>query len=152
MKKFVKNLLAGFIVLPCSLLLNACDNNTAVTNPEYELTVQSIYELVQAKGYEGSFDEFLLAIKGADGQDGEDGRSIVSVQKILSNGNVDTYQIKYSDNTSTTYTITNGIDGADGKNGSDGSDGQDGNGIVSISKLPGNNKEYKWRILRFICI
>lgn len=38
---------------------------------------------------------------------GSDGRGIVSIEKINTLGNIDTYEIVYTDNTTTTYDITN---------------------------------------------
>ena len=85
--------------------------------------------------------------KGEKGEAGKDGISIVSVEKIDSEGLVDTYEITYSDGKTTTFTVTNGKDGADGQTpfigengnwwigsvdtgvpakGQDGSDGEDG--------------------------
>ena len=49
-----------------------------------------------------------------DGTDGNDGRGIVSVTKISTSGNVDTYQITYTSGEPTTFTVTNGINGQDG--------------------------------------
>lgn len=49
--------------------------------------------------------------KGADGKDGEDGRGIVSITKTSINGLNDTYTITYTDNTTSTFTVTNGADG-----------------------------------------
>ena len=43
-----------------------------------------------------------------------DGRGIVSITKTGTIGNVDTYTIKYTDNTTSTFQVTNGIDGTDG--------------------------------------
>lgn len=68
---------------------------------------------------------------GAPGQDGEDGRGIVSILKTATQGNVDTYTITYTDNTTSTFDVTNGLDGQDGAAGQD---GEDGRGIVSIIK------------------
>ena len=48
---------------------------------------------------------------GADGQDGEDGRGIVSILKTGTSGLVDTYTITYTDNTTSTFTVTNGEGG-----------------------------------------
>lgn len=42
-------------------------------------------------------------------------RSIVSIQKTSTNGLVDTYTITYSDNTTSTFNITNGKNGFNGK-------------------------------------
>ena len=61
--------------------------------------------------------------KGEDGKDGADGRSIVSIEKTSSEGNVDTYTISYSDGSTTTFTVTNGEDGSQGIQGEKGADG-----------------------------
>lgn len=42
------------------------------------------------------------------------GVGIVSITKTGTSGNVDTYTITYTNNTSTTFTVTNGVDGANG--------------------------------------
>ena len=85
---------------------------------------------------------------GTNGQDGEDGRGITSITGPETNGLVDTYTIHYSDNTTSTFTVTNGQDGIngtngtngiDGTNGTNGQDGQDGRGIVSITGPETNN-------------
>lgn len=51
-----------------------------------------------------------------------DGRGIISILKTSTNGNIDTYTITYTDDTTSTFEVTNGIDGTDGR------------GIVSIEK------------------
>lgn len=56
---------------------------------------------------------------------GADGKGISSVTGPVTSGLVDTYTINYTDNTTTTFTVTNGAAG---------SDGDDGVGIVSITK------------------
>ena len=53
---------------------------------------------------------------------GQDGRGIVSITKTGTSGLVDTYTVLYTDNTTSTFTVTNGADGDDGR------------GIVSITK------------------
>ena len=45
---------------------------------------------------------------GAKGDKGTDGRAITSVTKTGTSGLVDTYKIQFSDNTRTTFTVTNG--------------------------------------------
>lgn len=45
---------------------------------------------------------------------GADGRGIVSVEKTGTSGNVDTYTITYTDETTSTFTVTNGTNGSDG--------------------------------------
>lgn len=54
------------------------------------------------------------------------GRTIIKVEKTKTEGNVDTYTIYYSDDTTYEFTITNGKDGRDGSDGRDGKDGRDG--------------------------
>lgn len=60
----------------------------------------------------------------------------MSIEKISSSGNVDTYKITYTSGEPTTFTITNG---------SNGQAGETGNGIVSIEKVStvGNIDTYK---------
>ena len=73
---------------------------------------KSAYEIAKEKGYDGSEVEWLNSLKG------EDGRSILDVQwKSSTKGNEsaiagakDTYEISYSDNTKTTFNVTNGTD------------------------------------------
>ena len=80
----------------------------------------------------------------------EGGKTIISIEKAGSEGNVDTYVITFSDGSTFEFTVTNGADGADGAdgapgaagsngsngtNGADGADGKDassGTGIAAI--------------------
>lgn len=66
-----------------------------------------------------------------NGQDGADGRGIVNIVKTDTNGLVDTYTITYTDDTTSTFTITNGKDGSGTGTGGSGADGV---GIADISK------------------
>ena len=59
----------------------------------------------------------------ATGPQGPAGRSIVSVEKTYSDGNVDTYTITYSDNTYSYFYVTNGTSGTAGAQGVPGTDG-----------------------------
>lgn len=83
-----------------------------------------------------TYDLYLYIADGADGTNGApgangaDGRGIVSITKTGTNGNEDTYTITYTDNTTSTFTITNGADGQDGQNGVNGTNGADGKDIV----------------------
>ena len=45
---------------------------------------------------------------------GTDGRAISSISGPVTSGITDTYTINYSDGTSSTFTVTNGVDGKDG--------------------------------------
>lgn len=56
----------------------------------------------------------------AKGETGSDGRGIVSVEKTGTSGNVDTYTITYTNETTSTFTVTNGTNGTNGQDGSDG--------------------------------
>ena len=58
----------------------------------------------------------------AQGPQGEPGRGITQIVKTSTNGNVDTYTIYYSDNSTSTFTVTNGVDGESiqGEKGADG--------------------------------
>lgn len=55
--------------------------------------------------------------KGDDGTDGNDGIGIASVEKIKTEGNVDTYRITFTDDSYFDFTVTNGTNGRDGTNG-----------------------------------
>ena len=70
---------------------------------------------------------------GGSGGSGEV-RGISSIEKTSSEGLVDIYTIYFTDNTITTYTVTNGKNGANGKDGVNGKDGENGkDGINGIS-------------------
>lgn len=98
------------------------------------------------------------------GENGKDGRGIKSIEKTSTSGNVDQYTVTFTDDTTATFTITNGKDGltphigdsgnwyigevdtgvpargdtgaagAQGEKGDKGDKGEDGVGIVSIEK------------------
>ena len=53
----------------------------------------------------------------AKGESGADGRGIVSVEKTGTSGKVDTYTITYTDETTSTFTVTNGTNGTNGSDG-----------------------------------
>lgn len=53
----------------------------------------------------------------AKGETGSDGRGIVSVEKTGTSGKVDTYTITYTDETTSTFTVTNGTNGTNGSDG-----------------------------------
>lgn len=48
------------------------------------------------------------------GENGEDGRGITSITKTGTSGLIDTYTITYTDNTTSTFEVTNGEDGSAG--------------------------------------
>lgn len=51
--------------------------------------------------------------EGTKGDKGENGISVLKIEKTKAEGNVDTYTITYSNETSTTFTVTNGEDADD---------------------------------------
>ena len=63
---------------------------------------------------------------GTDGKDGQDGVGISKIEKTATNGNVDTYTITLTNQSTYNFTVTNGKDGVDGVDGADGQDGADG--------------------------
>ena len=60
------------------------------------------------------------------GGTGTPGRGIQKIEKTSTQGLVDTYTITYTDNSTSTFTVTNGRDGEDGAPGQTGSTGQNG--------------------------
>ena len=65
--------------------------------------------------------------QGPAGQNGSDGVSVVSIEKTGNDGLVDTYTITYSNNTTSTFTVTNGANGQNGTDGAAGAQGIQGN-------------------------
>ncbi len=83
----------------------------------------SAYQLWLNAGNTGTEADFLASLVGApgnDGNDGIDGKGILSIVKTGTEENVDTYTITYTDSTSSTFTVTNGVDGTNGTDGNDG--------------------------------
>lgn len=70
--------------------------------------------------------------KGDKGDPGEDGVGIASINKVSTQGLVDTYAITYTDGTSTTFQVTNGAKGEQGAPGAPGAPGADGVSVSSI--------------------
>lgn len=64
--------------------------------------------------------------KGEDGQKGKDGVSIQNIEKTSTSGSVDTYTITYSDGSTSTFKVTNGVDGNQGIQGIKGDTGDKG--------------------------
>ncbi len=72
-----------------------------------------------------------LVVKSVD--DVPAGKLIVSIEKISTEGLVDTYRITYDDGSTYDFTVTNGADGSNGLNGNNGQDGS--NGVTPTFKL-----------------
>ncbi len=84
-------------------------------------TTEDLGLVVGAEGEAGNRGQ-----TGAIGATGEKGVGIKSIEKTSSEGLVDTYTITFTDDSTTTFTITNGANGQNGVNGQDGKDGKDG--------------------------
>jgi len=65
---------------------------------------KSAYEIAKDNGFIGTEQEWLDSLTG---KPGKDGNGIVSITKESSTGKIDTYKILFTDNTSTTFTVTN---------------------------------------------
>ncbi len=63
---------------------------------------------------------------GEEGQKGKDGVSIQNIEKTSTSGSVDTYTITYSDGSTSTFKVTNGVDGNQGIQGEKGDTGDKG--------------------------
>ena len=77
------------------------------------------------------------------GDKGENGKGIVSIEKTSTQGTIDTYTITYTDETTSTFTVTNGKDGQDGLTPSIDPDtkhwmiGEEDTGVLAEAKLEG---------------
>ena len=88
----------------------------------------SAYDIAVLNGFEGSPAEWVASLIG---KSGEDGLSIQKIEKISTEGNIDTYGIYLSDTTVYTFTVTNGERGEQGETGAQ---GEQGIGIANFEK------------------
>ncbi len=110
MKKRISLLVIAMLLL-CSMLLTSCD-------------------LSSIMGGESSGDDTTTPQAAAP--------TVVSCEKVKTEGLVDTWRITFSDDSTVEYTVTNGAPGADGADGADGVDGEDGkNGAPGAPGAPG---------------
>lgn len=79
------------------------------------MSALALFSLVGCSGANGK--------DGVNGEDGVDGISIVSIELTDTEGLEDTYTITYSNNSTSTFVVTNGADGAQGIQGEPGKDG-----------------------------
>lgn len=93
-----------------------------------DLSGKSAYEIAVDEGFKGSVSQWLESLKG--------GKGIASITKQKTEDSIDTYLITYTDGSTSTFEITNGIDGTNGINGLAGIDGVSvGNAYVSDGQL-----------------
>ena len=109
-KTLLRTVLTLMIVLAMALTLIACAGEDGADGVN-GTNGKSAYELAVENGYTGTLDEWLASLKGETGASGNNGRGIISIDKTESNGLVDTYKITYTDNSTSTFTVTNGKDG-----------------------------------------
>ena len=148
---------------------NGTSTTFTVTNGENGANGKSAYEIAVDNGFEGSKQEWLESLNGADGN------GITSVEITSSNGNVDTYTITFSNGSSSTFTVTNGENGSNGvsivsvekTNTEDnvdtytitfsnqtsttftvtnGIDGEDGNGVSEVALIGSYFSSYNTRV------
>lgn len=103
MNKLLKILSTATMTLCLTFGLAACGGETDTGSDLW--SVQRAYATAQELGFEGSLEEFIAMLKGADGKDGKDGKD--------------------------GETGKDGKDGVNGKDGKDGETGKDGIGIKS---------------------
>lgn len=127
------------------VLTSSADSSSSEID-ELDQQIRAIYTQYQENGGTLSYEEWLESIKGekgdtgeqgpkgdtgeqgpqgpagSDGINGSDGVSIVSIEKTGSFGITDEYTIYYSNNTTSTFYVTNGQDGQSikGEKGADG--------------------------------
>ena len=91
------------------------------------LVVTSIEDITGGKriNVQWTLDNGTVQTDHVDLVNGTDGNGIKSITKTGTSGKIDTYTITFDDDTTETFTVTNG---------NDGQDGEDGNGIKSIEK------------------
>ena len=70
-----------------------------------EFNGKTAYDIACDEGFKGSQPEWIASLKG------DKGAGITDIVKIATENNIDTYQIKYAEDGTATFKITNGIDG-----------------------------------------
>ena len=126
----MRKILTVFLLILALCFITSCDqlngilnkneenNNVLDQGSEYPEIVYTTYMQAQEMGYEGTLEEFLQLVQGADGKDGCGIENVTLNEGILN--------IYLSDKTVITLGPITGVDGNDGK------DGQDGVGIAKV--------------------
>ena len=124
-KKFSKSFLL-FLCLTLAFFVVGCKKNNDNKNNSFDttnVTMLSAYNKATNLGFQGSLEEFIELVSGADGKDGIDGEDGVGIDTVLINNNGHLI-----------VTLSNGETINVGKIiGSDGTNGIDGIGIKAIS-------------------
>lgn len=66
---------------------------------------KSAYDIAVENGFDGTVEEWLASLQGTDG------KGIEKIEKIKTEGLIDTYQITFTDGSFTLFTVTNGANG-----------------------------------------
>lgn len=75
-----------------------------------EQGVQGIQGVQGEQGKQGiQGEQGIQGIQGEKGESGDDGKGVVSITKTATIDNVDTYTITYTDDTTSTFEVTNGV-------------------------------------------
>ena len=132
MKKLVAILILSVVCAFSAVGFAAC-NSADTRNPQIVKVYNTYVAYAETNGETPlSYEEWLLSIKGENGKDGingingKDGVSIKSIEKTSTDGLTDTYIITYSDDTTFTFTVTNGARGEKGDKGDQGIQGEKG--------------------------
>ena len=111
--------------------------NITVDNITFKITDSGILQVGYKNGehFETTDLGKVVGDKGEKGDKGDNGVSIIDIRKTSANELVDTYTIYYSNDTTSTFDITNGKNGINGKDGTNGKNGDDGvSPVVELSK------------------
>ena len=152
------SVLITFIML--SISLTACANTPGEQGPKGEQGIPGLNGSDGRDGKDGSDGKNGSNGKdgsqGPQGEKGNDGVSIVSIIKTSSEGLVDTYTITYSDNKTSTFTITNGEKGDKGEDGETPYIGDNGNWWINETdtgiSASGIKEESKLQGLNVLCV
>lgn len=140
-KVFGLLLLATMPLSACNLSLTPnkpSNSDSSLVDDDYRY---SIYEKAVLAGYEGTYEEWLASIKGADGTSLLAGTADPTIDQG-NNGDIYINTTSWDIFTKVAGSWTKvgnimgpkGKDGVDGKDGKDGTDGEDGVSVVSIVK------------------
>ena len=144
-KRIVFFVLVSLLILASMFAMVACDNNSESNNNGQDsewgtvYTLDTAYARASQLGYNGSLEEFIELISGADGKDGVDGvdgkdgkDGVDGVDGKDGKDGVDGVDGKDGKDGINGTNGKDGVNGTDGKDGVNGKDGKDGVGIARI--------------------
>ena len=115
----MKKKVLGLILLVLALVIALASCGDSESGPRGEQGPQGVpgddgksaYELAVEDGFQGDVTAWLLSLVG---EKGEIGASVSDITKTSTDGVVDTYTITFSNGSTETFSLTNGINGKDG--------------------------------------